>query len=90
MGMTTPTHMKHYEHLQKCLKMVQDTKDIKARSTLYKIYSNCNDAYIAMDREMVECRRLSKVTHKYTELTEKFEVCVNEFEQWYLMATLMY
>ena len=90
MGMTTPTHMKHYDRLQKCLKMVQDTQDIKARSPWYKIYSNCPDAYIAMEREMVECRRLSKVTHKYTELTAKFEVCVNEFEQWYLMATLMY
>jgi hypothetical protein len=43
-----------------------------------------------MDQEMVNCRRRDKLTQKYTELEAQFVEAVNTFEQWTVMAALMY
>lgn len=42
-----------------------------------------------MDAEMVECRRLGRLTQKYTNLQTQFDDCVNTLEQWLVMAALM-
>ena len=83
-------HLDHHRRLAQCLKSIGKIDDIRARSTLFKIYHNVSQAYCEMDKEMVECRRTQRVTLKYTELETKFNQAVTEFEQWTLMATLMY
>jgi hypothetical protein len=39
---------------------------------------------------MVHCRRRDKLTQKYTEIEARFTEAVNTFEQWTVMAALMY
>jgi hypothetical protein len=43
-----------------------------------------------LDIEMVECRRLKRVTPKYTDLERNLNECVTVFEQWSIMAALTY
>jgi hypothetical protein len=83
----------HLAHKHKCSAMLQTVhgmQDIRARSALFKIYKNCSDLYTQMDKEMVNCRRLGRVTLKYTELEAKYADAINVFDQWTVMATLMF
>jgi len=57
---------------------------------LYKFYKNCKEIYTEMDKEMVNCRRRDKLTQKYTELEAKYIEAITTFEQWTVMAALMY
>jgi uncharacterized coiled-coil DUF342 family protein len=83
-------HEAHIARLEQLLSSVSHTKDIRARSTLHKFYKNCREIYTKMDKEMVHCRRRNKLTQKYTELEVEFTEAVNTFEQWAVMAALMY
>jgi hypothetical protein len=83
-------HEAHIARLEQLLASVSHAKDIRARSTLYKFYKNCREIYTEMDKEMVHCRRRNKLTQKYTELEVEFTEAVNTFEQWAVMAALMY
>jgi translation initiation factor 2 beta subunit (eIF-2beta)/eIF-5 len=83
-------HQANRDRLDECLTALQDTKDMKAKSSLWKFYENCRRTWIELDKEMVECRRRQRVTHKYTELQAQFDEYVKHFEQWIIMAKLMY
>jgi len=83
-------HEAHIAKLEELLASVSHTKDIRARSTLFKFYKNCRDIYTEMDKEMVHCRRRNKLTQKYTELQVQFTEAITTFEQWTVMAALMY
>lgn len=83
-------HTAHSARLEKLLRSVPTNYDIRARSTLFRFYKNCREIYVEMDKEMVNCRRHGQVTLKYTELEVKYLESVNTFEQWTMMAALMY
>jgi len=83
-------HEAHLVKLEHLLKSFAPANDIRARSTLFKFYKNCREIYTKMDQEMVNCRRRDKLTQKYTELEAQFVEAVNTFEQWTVMAALMY
>lgn len=83
-------HLAHSNQLASMLKTCSDTADMRARSTLFKIYKNCRNVYTEMDKEMVNCRRRGQVTLKYTELEAKYAEAINMFDQWTVMATLMF
>jgi hypothetical protein len=83
-------HLSYSNQLSALLKMCSDTADMRARSTLFKFYKNCRDIYTEMDKEMVNCRRVGRVTLKYTELQAKYKEAITTFEQWTVMATLMF
>ena len=72
------------------LAIVSSTKDMRARSDLYKMYQNCKKIYIELDKETVECRRLKRNTLRYTELEQKLNESITEFEHWITYATLLY
>jgi hypothetical protein len=76
--------------LEELFKVVQTTSDIRARSELYKFYMNCKHVVIAINKEEVECRRLKRVTPKYTDLQKELEESVKVFEHWVFLAKLMY
>lgn len=80
----------HGKTLARLLAVVSSTKDIRARSDLFKMYHNCKDIYTEMSRESVECRRLKRNTLRYTELEQKFNESITEFEQWITYAALLY
>ena len=80
----------YQKRLSEMLAVISATSDIRARSQLMKIYWNCKHAYDEISRESVECRRLQKVTLKYTESVAKFEQSVAELEQWATFAKLLY
>ena len=83
-------HQAHLARLGELLEVIHATKDMRARSTLFKFYKNCSDCFKELDREMVNCRRTHRVTPKYTDLEAQFLECVNTCEQWQIMAKLMY
>ena len=76
--------------LTRLLAIVTSTKDIRAKSDLFKLYTNCKNVYVEMDKESVECRRLHRIIVKYTELEQKLNKSITEFEQWITFATLLY
>jgi hypothetical protein len=83
-------HQTHRDELDVCLTMLQNTHNMVAKSTLWKFYNNLRLTWVDLDNEMVECRRLRKVTLKYTELESRFAEHYKNFEQWTTMAALMY
>ena len=76
--------------LQDFFKQVQATTDIRARSQLFKLWKNCVNLYTEMDKELVECRRLQRVTPKYAELETKLNEAMQNFEHWITYARLLY
>lgn len=85
------TAMQEYAvKIEELFKIVQSTADMRAKSQLYKFYINCRYAQVALDRESVECRRLKRVTPKYTELENKLKDCIHTFDQWVVMAALQF
>lgn len=83
-------HQKYRDELDVCLTALQQTNNMVAKSTLWKFYNNLRLAWVELDTEMVECRRRKRVTQKYTELAKKFTEHYRNFEQWQVMAALMY
>ena len=83
-------HQAHLARLGQLLEVIHATKDMRARSTLFKFYRNCSDCYKELDREMVNCRRTRRVTPKYTELEARYKESITVFEQWTVMAKLMF
>lgn len=86
-------HEKHQAlqaKLDSCLAQIKSIETIKPRSTMFKFYTNCRHAWDLLDREFVECRRRGRVTQKYTELERDFLEQIRSFEQWDIMAKLMY
>jgi hypothetical protein len=83
-------HQELHARLDACLTAMQNIKDIRARSTMFRFYKNCRITWVVLDQEMVNCRRQKRVTLKYTELEREFVEHIHTFEQWLLMATLMY
>lgn len=84
------THQAHRDQLDVCLTTLQQTNNMVAKSTLWKFYNNLRLAWVALDNEMIECRRTKKVTLKYKELEVAFVENYKNFEQWHVMAALMY
>ena len=63
---------------------------IVPKSKMFKFYKNVSAAFTELDKEMVECRRMSKITTRYESLERKYYECITVFEQWSLMAVLTY
>lgn len=76
--------------LQSFFKQVQATEDIRARSQLFKMWKTCVNIRTEMDKENVECRRLRRVTLKYTELEAQLNEAIQNFEHWITYARLLY
>jgi len=72
------------------LACISAVNDMRARSQLYKMYTNCRKIHTEMSQELVECRRRKKLTQKYTELETNLNLSISEFEQWTTFANLLY
>jgi hypothetical protein len=83
-------HQANHDRLDACLMVVQNTTDIRAKSTIWKFYNNCRIVWTELDKEMVNCRRQQRITLKYEELEAKLLESIHTFEQWAMMAALMY
>lgn len=83
-------HQARRDELDKCLTTLQQTTNMVAKSTLWKFYNNLRLAWVALDTEMIECRRTKKVTLKYKEIDAEFASHYTNFEQWHIMAALMH
>lgn len=76
--------------LSRLFDVVKSTTDIRARSELYKMYTNCRAIADNISREEVECRRIQRVTPKYTDLLLQLDNSLDEFEQWVTFSKLLY
>lgn len=56
---------------------------------LQKIYINLANKATDLDKELVECRRLRKITSKYQVLQDEFEVMIEFAEQQLTFASLL-
>mgnify|MGYP003351756848 CR=1 FL=1 len=83
-------HQAHLARLGELLEVIHATRDMRARSTLFKFYRNCSDCFKELDREMVNCRRTHRVTPKYTDLLLQLDNSMEEFEQWITFSKLLY
>jgi hypothetical protein len=83
------THQFYRNQLDECLTTLQKIDDIVLKSSLWKFYNNLRFAWVALDTEMIQCRRRGKVTPKYTELAEEFTAHYKNFEHWQILAVLM-
>jgi hypothetical protein len=80
----------HGTKMARLLAVVSSTKDMRARSDLYKMYQNCKKIYVELDKESVECRRIKHKTAKYDSLEQKLNESITEFEHWITFASLLY
>ena len=83
------THSQNKQKADACFEQLQ-TMDIVPKSKMFKIYRNVSKAWTDLDIEFVECRRTKRLTPKYTDLERNLNECVTVFEQWSVMAALMY
>ena len=83
------THAQNKQLVDDCFAQLQNM-DMVAKSKMFKFYRNVTRAWTQLDGEFVECRRTGRVTPKYTYLECKLNECVTVFEQWAVMAALMY
>ena len=82
-------HTQHKETVDQCFAQLQ-SMDIVAKSKMFKFYRNVSSTWTELDKEFVNCRRSRRVTPKYTDLELKLNDCIRTFEQYSIMATLMY
>lgn len=82
--------MDYNNRLEELLAVINKTPDIRARSQLFKLYRNCRAMYTELNREEVECRRLHKVTAKYSEIERKLNESITNFEHWVSFSALLY
>ena len=82
-------HNQNPEKLQGCFAQLQNMA-LVPKSRMFKFYKNVTHAFNELDKEHVECRRIKKITLKYTELEQKFRECVTVFEQYSIVAALSY
>jgi hypothetical protein len=78
------------DRLDRCFNLVQSTKDIRVKSSLWKFYTICMITWRELDIEMVECRYRKKVTSKYKSLEAELIKSINHFEQWSTIALLKF
>lgn len=76
--------------LDQLLTLVNDTKDIRARSELYKLYRNCRQITTEMSKEEVNCRRIKHITARYLELEKQLNQSIKIFEEWLFFSKLLY
>lgn len=62
----------------------------QAQRDLDRMYANCCKTCDDLSRESVECRRLGRVTPKYTEIEARLQQEIKQYEQWILMARLRF
>ena len=83
------THAQNHEKVKQCFVQLQ-SMDMVAKSKMFKFYKNVSKKWEEMDKEFVNCRRSRRVTPKYTDLELELNDCIRTFEQYSIIATLMY
>ena len=81
---------KQIARLDELFLVVKSTTDMRAKSELFKMYQNCRKIADDLSRESVECKRLKRVTPKYTDLLLQLDNSVHDFEQWVTFSKLLY
>lgn len=82
-------HQNNKQKADNCFTQLQ-SMDMVPKSKMFKIYRNVSKAWVELDREFVECRRIKRITPKYTDLQHRLYECITVFEQWSIMAALTY
>ena len=81
---------KQIVRLDELFLVIKSITDIRAKSELFKMYQNCRRIADILSRESVECKRLKRVTPKYTDLLLQLDNSVYDFEQWVTFSKLLY
>ena len=69
---------------------VRSTSNMSAKHDLSKLWKNCMNIYTEMDKEMVNCRRHSKITAHYTELETRLLRAIEQVDQMITFSKLLY
>ena len=82
-------HVQNHQKVIDCRRQWRDLNMV-SRSETFKFLQNSQNAWSELDKEFVQCRRIGRLTAKYTELESKFLECVTVYEQWMVMAALIH
>lgn len=82
-------HKQNHKKLQEIFAQLQGMPMV-TKSKMWKFYRNVGAAYSELDKEYVNCRRVKTLTSKYKVLEKNYYECITVFEQWSIMATLMF
>jgi hypothetical protein len=82
-------HDLNRKKLEECFAQLQGMSMVP-KSKMFKFYKNASLAFTSLDKEFVECRRLKHISSRYETLEQQYNECITVFEQWSIMATLMY
>ena len=82
-------HAENYVKLQDALTQL-DKMAPWPRHNMAPFVQNIRKSWTALDSEFVNCRRSKRITAKYAELEQKYCECITVFEQWSIMAALMF
>lgn len=80
-------HLDYYKQLDQARLKISQLPP-QYRKDLLKMWHTVQDAYIAMDKEMVECRRTRRITSKYKDLEAKFQTLIPSLEKRITLALL--
>ena len=83
------THSQNNQKVDACFAQLQ-AMDLVPKSKMWKFYRNVSKAWIELDSEFVNYRRTRHLTAKYDDLSKNLNECITVFEQWSVMAALMY
>lgn len=81
------SHLDYYEQLEQARRRIHQFP-AQYRKDLLKMWHTVQDAYIAMDKEMVNCRRTKRITSTYKELEDKFQTLIPSLEKRITLALL--
>lgn len=84
------THTLYSIKLVNLFNDVRSTSNMSAKRDLTKLWKNCMNIHTEMDKEMVNCRRLSKITAHYTELETRLLQAFEQLEQMITFSKLLY
>lgn len=82
-------HTQNKQNVDNCFNQLT-ALGIVTKSKMWKFYRNVSKAWVLLDQEFVECRRVRRITPKYHDLQQNLNECIKVFEQWCVMAALMY
>jgi hypothetical protein len=81
--------MKHIGNLKERLEICRPIIPELGEAKLYKIYRNCYKLWDKLDNELIECRRMGRITTKYTEISSELDQAIVVLEQHLVFGSLL-
>lgn len=82
-------HAQNKQKVDNCFTQLTNMGTVQ-KSQMWKFYRNVSKAWVELDKEFVSCRRIKHFTPAYTDAEQNLDECIKVFEQYSIVAALMY